>query len=81
MSAVPLRRLTGASGGTRWRNQVSAVRREPFEGVQLGPLPGKPSSGRMYRTRWNGEPVAVKARNPAAGNHCCRSVTASVHSC
>ncbi len=52
----------GSSGGMRWRPQVITGRREPFEDVQLGPLLGKGSYGRVYRAMWNGAPVAVKAR-------------------
>jgi PAS domain-containing protein len=51
---------TRGSGGLRWRPQVIAGRREPFEDVQLGPLLGKGSYGRVYRAMWNGAPVAVK---------------------
>lgn len=46
----------------RWRPHVITGRREPFEDVQLGPLLGKGSYGRVYRAMWNGAPVAVKAR-------------------
>ena len=37
-------------------------RKEPFEGVVLGPLLGKGSFGRVYRALWDGNPVAVKVR-------------------
>ena len=39
-------------------------RKEPFEGVVLGPLLGKGSFGRVYRALWDGNPVAVKACLP-----------------
>jgi PAS domain-containing protein len=49
------------SGGQRWRPQViSTGRSEPFEDVQLGPLLGKGSYGRVYRAMWNSILVAVK---------------------
>ncbi len=38
-------------------------RKEPFDGVVLGPLLGKGSFGRVYRALWDGKPVAVKARS------------------
>ena len=37
-------------------------RKEPFDGVALGPLLGKGSFGRVYRALWDGKPVAVKVR-------------------
>ena len=40
-------------------------RKEPFDGVVLGPLLGKGSFGRVYRALWDGQPVAVKARHAA----------------
>jgi hypothetical protein len=50
-----------SSGGQRWRPQViSTGRSEPFEDVQLGPLLGKGSYGRVYRAMWNSILVAVK---------------------
>ena len=48
------------SSGRRWQPQVISARREPFEDVQLGPLLGKGSYGRVYRAMWSGIPVAVK---------------------
>mmetsp|Transcript_3321 Transcript_3321/g.9610 ORF Transcript_3321/g.9610 Transcript_3321/m.9610 type:complete len:877 (-) Transcript_3321:642-3272(-) len=50
----------GSASGGRWRPQLIAGHKEPFEDVQLGPLLGKGSFGRVYRAMWNGVPVAVK---------------------
>ena len=62
-----------SSGGQRWRPQVvSTGRNEPFEDVQLGPLLGKGSYGRVYRAMWNSILVAVKVQT-AVGLICCLS--------
>ena len=34
----------------------------PFEGLELGPLVGRGSFGRVYRGRWQDKTVAVKVR-------------------
>ncbi len=48
---------------SRWRPHVVGGRKEPFDGVVLGPLLGKGSFGRVYRALWDGKPVAVKVRS------------------
>ncbi len=35
----------------------------PFDDLDLGPLLGKGSFGRVYRGHWEGNPVAVKVRS------------------
>jgi len=35
----------------------------PVEGVELGPLLGRGSYGRVYLGRWNGQEVAIKVRD------------------
>jgi len=35
----------------------------PVEGVELGPLLGRGSYGRVYLGRWNGQEVAIKVWN------------------
>ncbi len=37
-----------------------AAKRHPWEDVELGPLIGQGSFGKVYRGVWNGAPVAVK---------------------
>jgi serine/threonine protein kinase len=36
----------------------------PVEGIELGPLLGRGSYGRVYLGRWNGQEVAIKASGP-----------------
>lgn len=43
----------------------------PIEGLQLGPLIGKGSFGRVYRARWHNKPVAVKVRPRLLMDVCC----------
>ena len=42
--------------------QVGSEKKHPWEDVELGPLIGQGSFGKVYRGVWNGAPVAVKVR-------------------
>ena len=68
---------------SRWRPHVVGGRKEPFDGVVLGPLLGKGSFGRVYRALWDGKPVAVKVRRRVwhHSRQTCSSNVAQVMQC
>ena len=43
----------------------------PFDDLDLGPLLGKGSFGRVYRGHWEGNPVAVKVRRSQTCGRVC----------
>ena len=48
-------------GTDTWLAQVGGIgKKHPWEDVELGPLIGQGSFGKVYRGVWNGAPVAVK---------------------
>lgn len=47
---------------------------QPFEDLQLGPLLGQGSFGRVYRGMWSGAPVAVKV---SSSGKACELVSAA----
>ena len=63
---------------SRWRPHVVGGRKEPFDGVVLGPLLGKGSFGRVYRALWDGKPVAVKVRL-MTGQFCAAGQLCAMH--
>ena len=54
--------MTDGNEAPRWapKHVVSAAKKHPWEDVELGPLLGQGSFGKVYRGVWNGVPVAVK---------------------
>ena len=52
---------TAQVGISIWPAQVGGTgKKHPWEDVELGPLIGQGSFGKVYRGVWNGAPVAVK---------------------
>ncbi len=47
----------------KWAPKQVGGKRHPWEDVELGPLIGQGSFGKVYRGVWNGAPVAVKVSN------------------
>ena len=57
--AVPPQSGSPTAKGPR-KGTVIADSEQPFEDLQLGPLLGQGSFGKVYRGMWSGAPVAVK---------------------
>ncbi len=58
----------------KWAPKQVGGKRHPWEDVELGPLIGQGSFGKVYRGVWNGAPVAVKVGTA------CREIFCSTHS-
>ena len=58
MGCTPPRRTQHGAAATLMPDLV------PFDDLELGPLLGRGSFGRVYRGLWEGKPVAVKACHP-----------------
>ena len=52
----------GANSKQPRKGAVITDTEQPFDDLQLGPLLGQGSFGKVYRGMWSGAPVAVKVR-------------------
>ena len=59
----------GAQAGLHAASGVLQPDALPFEGLELGPLVGRGSFGRVYRGRWQDKTVAVKVRARRTTQH------------
>lgn len=69
----PVRQSSLGSGGSM---RAAIKRTQPWDDIELGPLIGAGSFGKVYRGVWNGAHVAVKARTrPTHAEPCCCRAT------
>ena len=69
-----MRQSSLGSGGSM---RAAIIKRtQPWDDIELGPLIGAGSFGKVYRGVWNGAHVAVKARaRPSHAEPCCCRAT------
>ena len=66
MMSLGLEEPLPAGEAPKWAaKHVGTEKKHPWEDVELGPLIGQGSFGKVYRGVWNGAPVAVKVRTRA----------------